>query len=66
MFFFFFFFLQRIEIYTVCRFFFCFFFNGEGGWNRRGSVARGSVARVSELFLQIIQVSKKKKQVSSS
>ena len=34
-------------------FFFVFFWGG-GGWNRRGSVAR-----VSKLFLQIIQVKKK-------
>ena len=49
-------FLQRMEINT---FFFIFFFLGGGGGgsrNGRGSVARGSVARVSDFFLQIIQI----------
>ena len=34
-----------------------FFLGGGGrGWNERGSVAMGSVARVSEFFLQIILI----------
>ena len=43
------FFLQRIEIYTI--FFFVCVCVGGGGWN-----GRGIVARVSEFFLQIIQI----------
>ena len=39
-------------------FLFFFFWGGGGGGSRngRGSVARGSVARVSDFFLQIIQI----------
>ena len=45
-----FFFLQRIEIYT-------FFFFWGGGGGMEGVVCReGSVARVSEFFIQIIQI----------
>ena len=49
------FFLQRIQIY--------FFWGGGGGGrrNERGSVARDSVARVDEFFLQRIQIEKKNK-----
>ena len=46
-----FFFLQRIEIFTF------FFFGGGGGGGMEGVVCReGSVARVSEFFIQIIQI----------
>ena len=46
------FFLQRIEIYT-----FFFFWGGGGGGGMEGVVCReGSVARVSEFFIQIIQI----------
>ena len=62
------FFLQRLEIYSVCQFVCCYFvvvvvvvfFFWGGGGGIEGVVWRGgSVARVSKLFLQIIQVSKK-------
>ena len=65
-FFFFFFFTTNRNLHSLSFFFFVFFLMGRGG-GIEGVVWRGgSVARVSELFLQIIQVSKKKKQVSSS
>ena len=45
------FFLQRIEIYTF------FFGGGGGGGGMEGVVwGGGSVARVSEFFLQILQI----------
>ena len=50
------FFLQRIEIYTIFFIFFFFFFLG-GGDGMEGVLWRGgSVARVSEFFLQIVQI----------
>ena len=49
------FFLQRIEIYTF--FFFWGGGGGGGGGGMEGVVWRGgSVARVSEFFLQILQI----------
>ena len=48
-------FLQRIEIYTI--FFFFWGGGGGGGGGMEGILWRGgSAARVSEFFLQIIQI----------
>ena len=45
-----------IDFFTKNRNLHNLFFSGGWGWNGRGSVARGSVARVNEFFLQIIQI----------
>ena len=42
------------DFFTKSRNLHIFFWGG--GWNGRGSVAGGSVARVGEFFLPIIQI----------
>ena len=50
------FFLQRIEIYTILFFYYYFFFFFGGGGMEAVLWRGGSAARVSEFFLQIIQI----------